>query len=141
MDKQEYEKVYQQLPYVGIIGDADDLKRITLVKVLLQLPQSVREFALSRCLFVAMPLHVTGVTYEAFLLEQALSNPRHFYLIVIHDYGFKKEFVIAHEIAHAYMKEQRSYPENVEAEADKLAAEWGFPKSDKEGERKKRKRK
>lgn len=127
MDKQEYEKIFQQLPYIGPLGEAADIPRLLLTKCLLQLPESVREFTLRHCLFTTIPLYMKGITYQAFLPEQ-VSNLRNFYLIVLWEYLDMSEFTIAHEVAHAYMDELRSYPKDIEAEADRLAMEWGFQK-------------
>jgi len=148
MTNEMYEKMYNEAPYVAELGEVNMFFQATLAKVLTKLPESVSKFALERCVFTSMPMGAAGVTREAILPERAMVDPHKFYLIIVdevlsrlHEHRGRisrgerarrsiqrLEHVFAHEIAHACMKKDAylALPEDVEAEADRLVAEWGF---------------
>jgi len=152
-----YQTIYNQLPYVGPLGEASDIRKSELAIVIKQIPESVRKIALERCIFAYMPPLAVGCASRGSLPEQALTDLNDFHLILISEYrldlsvafaikqfGWKRmtaarrleeariylrklRHVLAHEIAHAFIDDTYSErPANPEAEANRLAAEWGF---------------
>lgn len=130
--------------------------RMKIAKVLTRLPESVREFVLDECVFTSAPGPMfDAITRKAQVPEGALAT-HEFWLIIMPSQllgkgeankfqrAMKKskeagkefarrhskwwEFVIAHEIAHAYLNHWRSNlsPLDCELEANKLASLWGF---------------
>ena len=154
MNSELYQNLYLSAPYVGAPGEAGLPILLTLVEVLMRIPESIREFALRRCVFTSLPPALRAVTWEATLAEQAMADPRKFYLIIVSEFWLniaksmearnsgrtktdlidsirrvkeKLRHLFAHEIAHAYIKDTYEVPpEDVEAEANILASEWGF---------------
>lgn len=146
-----YEEMFSKAPYFG----QDMVMRATLAQVLTRVPESVREFVLGKCVITSsVEPRFGGIVWKAQVPKQALDSPHEFWLIVLSELawsagmdmvrrkGLKEvaksqnerwRHIIAHEIAHAYLGHDRmnpDLPEDTEAEADRLAARWGFANSD-----------
>jgi hypothetical protein len=100
---------------VRIIRDPATVEAI--IDVLIELPDSPREFAIDNCVFISVGYAAQGQTVN--------TNLERDWLIAVHDQAPKLEPLIAHEIAHAVLGHTSGTPDNQrESEADKLATEW-----------------
>lgn len=147
-----YVEMYGKAPYYG----SNISVRMRIAEVLLRLPESVREFVLDECIFMLGPeSRFAGFALKAPVPARALVT-REFWLIALSQLEWraglpkikrammekslevckklgerrrkKLEFIIAHEIAHAYLNHQLSNlsPLDRELEADKFVRLWGF---------------
>lgn len=125
--------------------------RSILAGVLASLPEEVNDFVIRKCIFVFSP-ESGGITYTAQYPEKASGE---YHLILLSDWLWWEckralirkrsrkayllarleqrkgwRYIAAHEIAHPYLHHMGSHTQGPEGDADKLAAEWGFPLSE-----------
>ena len=135
----EYEEIYKSVPYYG----DNERIRSQIAFVLLKVPESVRNFAYRQCLFSSLGQRLGGTCAKLnqppsplWLIELSEDIPYE------HSVRYRKysetsvRYLVAHELAHAYLNHDGIYPEDKaradklerqrEAEADRLAKQWGF---------------
>lgn len=129
-DGNKEQAVFEDLPYHG---DSQSME-VALVETICRLPDKVAEYALERCVF----LSVGGVNNGQVLPAGIVTGGGHrrrttrgvWIVILSETIGLDDiHSVIAHEIAHAYLKHDRydpDLPQGCELAAAALAAEWGF---------------
>jgi AcrR family transcriptional regulator len=130
MDANLRRAIHYELSYEG----DDSGTRETIVAVLARLPEEVREWALDRCRFLSV-----GGTLAAYpvpgrlVVDPATRRSRGVWLIVIDDRAEDLEGVIAHELAHVWLRRAGTGSiggfdawEAEEEAAEALAHVWGF---------------
>ncbi|MBA7631412.1 hypothetical protein ES703_38943 [subsurface metagenome] len=147
MDYRTYQEMYHKVPY---FESCDEMRSI-LAGVLASLPEEVRDFVIRRCIFLFSP-ESAGITYT---VQFPVEASREYHFILMSDWLWweckrallrkrsRKAYLLArleqrkgwryftaHEIAHAYLNHMGSHTQDPEGDADKLAAEWGFPLSE-----------
>lgn len=101
-------------------------------KFLQTVPGDVARFAIRRCVFISVGKVSRGITLPARIAADEFSRrTRNMWLIVLDERIGQKEVLalIAHEVAHAFLKHDRlspEMPESCEVDAALLAKSWGF---------------
>lgn len=137
-----FEEIYKSVPYYG----DNERIRSQIAFVLLKVPEPVRNFAYQQCLFSSLDEQRAG-TCTKLTIRPGVVLPPTFWLIELSEtiylacslryYRYSCSFFrhhIAHELAHAYLNHDGIYSEDKarqaeredEAEADRLAKQWGF---------------
>ena len=114
-------------------GEHDGLW-VAIVETVVRLPERVRRFALNRCRFVSIGLSVAGYVLPGRIgVDEPTKRSRNMWIVVLDETMFEHmpddiHSVIAHEIAHAWRKDDRLAfpPDDCELKAANLAQEWGF---------------
>lgn len=101
-----------------------------------KLPANVQEFALQKCTFIAIGKGTHGESWPASYFcpqtdggEKAVQNQ---WVIILNETAIHKqrEYVIAHEVAHAWLEHDLPLRQDDyrlrEFDADELAKSWGF---------------
>ncbi len=116
---------------VALRGGSSSVQKL-LNEVTAALPQQVQRFVMERvCFIVVGSAHGHGQTWNRRYLKPAQAwgddpEPAE-WVITLSEDGITQQ-IVAHEIAHAFEAHNGEGPE-VEAEADRLAAKWGFPRN------------
>ncbi len=115
------------------VGIDDDQTQGVIVETITRLPRNVAEYAIEQCRFVSVGRANLGITLPGRLLQPnpQESKPEPRWLIVVEDRMPAKwaHSVVAHEIAHAWLKHDRGSPDlpvDCEVQAATLTGEWGF---------------
>ena len=115
----------------AIFAGDDDQLRLALASVLVRLPKRIRHFVQRRCQILSIGRGARAITWPASIVDKRVK-----WLIVMSETAFRsqrqRESLIAHEIAHAWLKHNRLDPDialDVEEDADKQAVAWGFSRS------------
>lgn len=109
-------------------GD-DDSIRFSIAKVLPKIPNDVRDYVLNECFIFSAGKGDFGVTWPASMILNSYDRLRSWIIILSEDMPEDdKDSIIAHEIAHAYLKHDRlsDVPVEVEKDACLLVKGWGF---------------
>ena len=117
---------------VALRGGSSSVQKL-LNEVAAALPQQVQRFVMEKvCFIVVGSAHGHGQTWHKRSLRpsQAWGDDPELaeWIITLSEDGITQQ-IVAHEIAHAFQAHNGEGPE-VEAEADKLASEWGFSRNE-----------
>jgi hypothetical protein len=113
--------------FAGSLEVTDELERL-IVKVVARLPKRVAEYAINRCLFLqGIPY---GITLPGYIVTGRHGGKSRWVILFSYEFPEKDaESIIAHEIAHAWLKHDR-YAVDIgvecEIDASNLAKQWGF---------------
>lgn len=103
-----------------------------IAETLVRLPDTVRAFALERCVFLSVGWAASGLTFPGGIgVDPETRRSRNVWLIVLEEQAPRDALasVVAHEVAHAWLRHDRlsdELPEDHEVKAAELARRWGF---------------
>jgi len=123
----DFDEAFYDAPYYG---ESNEIKA-DLARVLMCLPERVRDFVIERCAVLSIGYYAFGITWPARIAKgRRVGLNRSWIIVVSEDLSSgEQQGIIAHEIAHAYLGHARmspDLPEDCEAQACKLVAQWGF---------------
>jgi hypothetical protein len=122
-----------QIAYdVSYYGDFDATQAAVVIAVS-RLPAEVAEFVFDRCRFLSVGRGINGMVLPGRIGTDHKGASENVWLILLHDnalsdYGEAAQGIVAHEIAHAWLRHDRlsEVPEDCEIAAAQLARDWGF---------------
>ena len=108
-----------------LVGHHDELRH-AIVRTAMRLPPDVRLFTVRRCRFVMIGPETVGSCFSAAIFDRREDDPD--WVIVLMTTA---EDVIAHEIAHAWLRHDTDeqgmiHDGAAEEEVRRTLAEWGF---------------
>jgi Zn-dependent peptidase ImmA (M78 family) len=132
--------IYEELGWFddGIVADKIDLQK-TVAEVVSKLPEEAQDFVLDKVRWFTISAQNYAIAFP-FSIQgpRTLDDGRVSFRIImlspsIQDAPLERAvFTIAHEIAHSWLEHgptgTREDFDTLEAEADALSAEWGFPR-------------
>jgi len=128
----EFTKIYpkENIAYYLMYHGEDAELQSRIVKVLAQLPDEVVAFVLGRCTFLSTGRVTSGMVLPGRLgLHPTEKRSRNFWLILLDENIATDDSVIAHEIAHAWLRHDKlsaDDQETWEKDAAILTKSWGF---------------
>ena len=113
------------------LGEDARTERV-IAETIFRLPESVRAFALEHCVFISVGWAASGMTLPGGIgVDPVTRRSRNVWLIVLEEQAPRDSLasVVAHEVAHAWLRHDRlseELPEDHEVRAAELARRWGF---------------
>jgi Zn-dependent peptidase ImmA (M78 family) len=113
----------------SIYYDDDDSIRKSIAEAFIKLPEDVRDYILEECLIVSAGGDLYGTVWPSDIMKNSSGNNRSWIIILSENMPEDdKVSIIAHEMAHAYLKHDK-LSETATAEVDRslpVSYEVGF---------------
>ncbi len=126
IDTRRFEEIHYDLSYHG---ESLDIHR-QIIETILRLPEKVTKFAVENCCFISVGGAICGITLPGRIATNLRRTTRNVWIIVLSENCNEKDIhsIIAHEIAHAWRKDDRlaNPPEDCEIQTANLVRDWGF---------------
>jgi hypothetical protein len=126
IDTRRFEEIHYDLSYHG---ESLDIHR-QIIETILRLPEKVAGFAVENCRFISVGEAIYGITLPGRIATNLRRTTRNVWIIVLSENCNEKDIhsIIAHEIAHAWRKDDRlaNTPEDCENQTANLVRDWGF---------------
>lgn len=119
--------VYEYISYYGEYSFMQEL----ITRTVIRLSEEVKQFVLDRCVFVSVGKASTGLILPGRIGVHPIEKKSHNMWVIVLDENIEGEegcCIIAHEIAHAWLRHDRlgNMPEDCEIHAANLTKQWGF---------------
>ena len=104
-----------------------------IIETVARLPEEVRDFVSGQCRFISAGRSIYGMVLPGSIgVDDVSQAPENIWIVLLRDPLPKRDAhgIIAHEIAHAFLKHDRlspdGYPGDSEQQVAGLAKQWGF---------------
>jgi hypothetical protein len=128
-DTKRFEEIHYDLAYHGESSDI----HTQIIETISRLPKKVAKFAVENCCFISVGEAIYGIALPGRIGTKNTNlrrTTRNAWIIVLSENCNEKDIhsIIAHEIAHAWRKDDRLArpPEDCEIQTANLTRDWGF---------------